>query len=573
MAFTRQLRALTLRMVGSAFLALLAGAAAYARADATVAIGTTPADTAVTWAQHIAPIVYRECTVCHNPAGSAPFSLLEYEDARRRAGRMARAVTRRFMPPWLPEPAEHAFRGERRLTDAQIAAIVQWAEQGAPAGQLSTAPRAPIYARSGWQLGEPDLVIDLPVLEIAANAGEVYRNIVLSPGLASTEWIEAVELLPGGRTVHHARLMVDSTAASRTLDAQDDTPGFDGMHAGTSASNPEGFFVGWTPGRVATRDDRGLAWPLKAGADLVLQLHLRPSDEAEVIRARIGLHFADAPPAQQPSIILLGSNTIDIPAGATEYTITDEYTLPVAVDALGLYPHAHYLAQEMIAYAILPDGATRNLLHIRDWDFNWQDEYRFATPVRLPAGTRLGMRYTYDNSARNPQNPNDPPRRVVHGPNSTDEMGDLVVQVLAASADDRERLERDIRWTHGVEQLTGRAQHAHVRADSLLAAGMIDDALAAYRETVRLTNDPAAMSGIARIMLLRNDAASAILAAERAVTVSNRNDPRILGVLAAAYRAAGRQADATAAFEEAVRRASALRMPALADSLRSAARP
>jgi hypothetical protein len=141
----------------------------------------------------------------------------------------------------------------------------------------------------------------------------------------------------------------------------------------------------------------------------------------------------------------LGSRTIDIPAGRTDYTITDSYVLPVDVDVLSVNPHAHYLATDMKAFATLPDGTRQWLLWIKSWDFNWQDVYQYKKPIALPRGTRITMEYTYDNSAANRRNPNRPPRRVAYGPRSSDEMGDLWLQILPRLNADRAILVRDDR--------------------------------------------------------------------------------------------------------------------------------
>ncbi|MBX6363456.1 MAG: hypothetical protein IRZ00_06280 [Gemmatimonadetes bacterium] len=552
--------------------ALVAAACAAAAAAPAVrrrAAAPSPADP--TFAADVAPILYRACVGCHRPGGSAPFSLLTYEDARVRADKIAAATARRAMPPWLPEPGYGRFIGERRLSEAEIATLRRWADIGAPPGDTAHVPAPPPLPEDGWRLGEPDIVVELPALDLPPRGPEAFRNLVVAAPVQRTVWVRAVALLPGAapRVVHHARLMVDTTASSRTFDAADPEPGFGGMDVATNATNPEGFFVGWTPGKVDVPDGSALAWPLRPGTDLVLQLHLRTTGRPERVQPRIGLYLAPAPPTRRPSIVMLGSESIDIPAGDSAYVVADDYRLPVAVDVLGLYPHAHYLAREMLAWATLPDGRRRWLLRIPEWDFNWQDEYRYAEPVHLPAGSVVSMRFTYDNSAANPRNPNRPPRRVKYGPTSMDEMGDLVVQVLAASEADRRTLEHDIEWGHEVAKLERRARDASARADTLAAAGRLDEALALYREAVRLVNSPRAMAAMARILVRRGDVATAVLAAERAAALTSRADPRILDALAAAYRAAGRTREAAAVGREAVRIAERAGERALADSLRA----
>lgn len=444
-----------------------------------------------TFARDVAPILYRHCAACHRPSGSAPFALLAYEDAAPRAALIAAAMVSRRMPPWLPERGDVPFAGERRVPVTEIDVVRRWAAEGAPRGDLTRLPPPP-RPSDGWRLGEPDLVVEFPAYVMSPGGADRYRNLVVPAPLGERRWVTAVELLPGDpRVVHHARLMVDTTGSSRTADARDPGPGFDGMELASDATSPQGFFVGWTPGKLPARYPAGLAWPLAPGTDLVLQLHLPHAEGTVEVRPRLGLHLSDRPPTRPAALIMLGTKTIDIPAGDSAYVVTDAYRLPVAAQVLGVYPHAHYLAMRMEAWATLPDGAERRLLVIPRWDFNWQDEYRYATPIALPAGTVLAMRYTFDNSAGNPHNPSRPARRVTYGPQSTDEMADLVVQVVLRRAEDVATLERDLSWKYYAEQVASDAYRAYVAGQELVAAGRLEDAVAKFRESLSLRSDDA----------------------------------------------------------------------------------
>ncbi|MGH7554657.1 MAG: tetratricopeptide repeat protein, partial [Longimicrobiales bacterium] len=417
--------------------------------------------------------------------------------------------------------------------------------------------------------GQPDVVLEFPAFTLPAEGAELYRNLVLTLPGQDTLWVESVEIQPGHHgVVHHARLMVDTTSSSRSLDEADDAPGFDGMELVGAASNPEGFFVGWTMGKVAARGRQRLAWPLRPGSDVVLQLHLRPAGRPERIEARVGLHLAKGPPERRPSLVMLGSSSLDIPAGDTAYTVVDEYTIPVGVEVLGVYPHAHYLAKRMMGYATLPNGDRRWLIRIEDWDFNWQDEYAYVEPIRLPAGSVLTMRYTYDNSAANPQNPSKPPRRVGYGAESTDEMADLVVQVIAERESERVALENDLRWVYYVKDTDRQARSVRARGDSLASAGRLNEALDAYRAVLRLSDDPSVMASMALVLIRQQDYVTAVVVAERAASLTARTDPRILDTLAAAYVTAGRASEAESTAREAMDAAEKRGLRALADSLR-----
>jgi tetratricopeptide (TPR) repeat protein len=400
----------------------------------------------VTFAADIAPILYRRCAGCHRPDGIAPFSLLGYADARARADDLLEVVTSRFMPPWLPEPDHGRFRDARRLDDEEIGRIRRWVAAGTPEGDPARAPRPPGFP-SGWQLGEPDLVVRPEPYPLPAGGPDVFRNFVIALPVAGRRWVRAVEFRPGSpRNVHHATILTDATGDARRLDEADPEPGYAGMEAGAV---PDGHFVGWSPGRQAGPLPDGLAWEVREGMDLVLQLHLMPDARPVRVQPEIGLYFTPDPPRAFPVAVHLAANTIDIPAGERAYTARDEYRLPVDVDAVGISPHAHYLCREMRVEAVRPDGEVVALLWIRRWDFDWQDEYRYAEPVFLPAGTTVRMAFTYDNSPANRRNPSRPPRRVTWGSRSSDEMADVWLTVVPRRPAERERLageqaERDL---------------------------------------------------------------------------------------------------------------------------------
>jgi Flp pilus assembly protein TadD len=396
-----------------------------------------------TFSGGVAELIQDNCVTCHRPDGAAPFPLLTYEQVREQGRRIAAETRAGAMPPWPPSAPVGAFAGERLLTEGEIQLLQRWFSDGMPVGDPAAVP-APPALDDGWQLGTPDLVLEMesPYV-VPANAEEIFRNFVLPVPLESARWIRAVEFHPGSpRVVHHATLAVDPTRGSRELDALDTVPGFDGMGAAGGAEHPRGTFIGWTPGKSHGDAPASASWRLSPGSDVVARLHLRPVDEAVAVRSRVALYFAEGPPERLPVALQLGSQAIRIPAGEPAYEVRDSFALPVDVDVLGLYPHAHYLGDTVQAWARTPAGERVLLLEIPDWDFNWQDEYRFAEPVFLPAGTLLHMRYTYDNTSDNPHNQHQPPARVTYGSRSVDEMADLVIQTLPRSSDGSARLQQ-----------------------------------------------------------------------------------------------------------------------------------
>ncbi len=346
----------------------------------------------------------------------------------QRARLLATVVATRVMPPWQPDSEEGEFSGDRRLTPAEISTLNRWVEDGILEGD--PADRFPVPAFTpGWQLGTPDIVVAMPEsFTVPADGPDVFRNIVLALPLTERRFVRALEFRPGNaRVLHHARLLLDDTGEIRRLDAADPGPGFGGMDV-PGARFPDGHFLGWAPGKMPTRE--AYPWPLEPGNDLVIQMHLKPTGRPEPVQASVGLYLTDTPPSTTPVMLRLGSKTLDIPADSSTYEVTDRFTLPVDVLALSIYPHAHYLANEMNVVARMPNGRTDTLLRIPNWNFNWQDEYTYAQPVALPRGTSIEMRYRYDNTAQNPHNPSTPPRRVRFGSETRDEMGELLIQVL-----------------------------------------------------------------------------------------------------------------------------------------------
>jgi tetratricopeptide (TPR) repeat protein len=458
-------------------------------AGATVDGGT------ITFTRDIAPIVFAHCSPCHRPGEAAPFNLLTYDDVRRRARLIAATTRNRTMPPWKPEPGYGEFSGARRLSDPEMELIEQWVARGTPEGDASDLGPQPRWP-SGWQLGKPDLVVSMPEPYVLGGDGpDVFRTFVIPIELPRGRYVSGLELHPGvPRAVHHANIKVDRTPSSRRLDEADPEPGFDGG-GGRNARFPDGHFLGWTPGQVP-RMLHDTAWRLEPGSDLVVELHMMPTGKPEHIQVSVGLFFTDEPPSRLPYMLRLGRQTIDIPAGKRDYTVTDSYVLPVDVDVLSVQPHAHNLAREMTAFARLPDAATTPLIHIREWDFRWQDVYRYRRPVFLPRGTIVMMQYTYDNSVGNVRNPNRPPRRVTFGQTTASEMGDLWLQVATRHDSDRAALDRDYAPKMLREDIAGDEKTLELSPNDprlhsdlafcYLAAGRVDEAIVQFDAAVRL---------------------------------------------------------------------------------------
>jgi tetratricopeptide (TPR) repeat protein len=514
-----------------------------------------------TFNKDIAPIVFANCVSCHRPGEVAPFSLLRYTDLVKHADTVAKETRARHMPPWLPEPGEFPILGERRLRDDQIDAIQRWVKGGQAEGNPGDLPAAPAWVQ-GWQLGQPDVVLS-PERPYTANPGaeDIYRNLVLRTPLKSAAFVRAVEFKTNGAPIHHAVIRVDPSQASRRRDGADGQPGFDGMAWG-SVQDPDGHFIGWAPGRGPILAPEGMPWRLDRGADLVIELHLIPSKKKLVIQPTIGLFLTDTPPVRTPLTVKMSSKTIDIPAGQHDYVVTDTYELPVAVELMGVYPHAHYLGKEMRVTAALPDGAVKSLLHIKEWSFHWQQDYRYAVPIPLPAGTKVTMRYTYDNSDDNLENPHHPPVRVLIGPKSTDEMAELGLQLLTKSRADAARLvdsfeARDNLANVAMAELRARQSPGNAEYQAFLGASYVEvaryaDAVAPLQTALRLDDRSATAHtdlGTALMQLGRLD--EALRHFRRAAALAPR-DERMPFNLGNALGRASRPGEAAAAYQRAL---------------------
>lgn len=416
---------------------------------AAIAFGATP-----TYNQQIAPILAQNCATCHRPGQVAPFPLLTYADAAKRASLIAAVTAKHYMPPWKAEAGYGHFQDERRLTDTQIAMLAEWARDGAPEGDPKLKPEPPRFA-SGWLAGNPSAVFTIvEPFRIPADGRDLFQCFVIPLNFTGDRYVKNVEFHPGDpRVVHHALFYLDTSGQARKLDAATPEPGYS-CFGGPQFQRP-GLLGGWAPGATPQPLPAGLAHTVAKGTDLVIQIHYHPSGKPETDQSSIGLTFGEAPDKGLAGMVL-GSRNIDLAPGAAHQVVTDSAVVPEDVELIGITPHAHLLCREMKVDAYLPDGKTEPLIWIKDWDFNWQGQYRYASPVSLPKGTRIEMRYIYDNSAANPHNPSNPPRRVTFGEQTTNEMAVLFLQVVLPRPSDVPRFRREFRRLR-IQQFLGQS--------------------------------------------------------------------------------------------------------------------
>jgi tetratricopeptide (TPR) repeat protein/mono/diheme cytochrome c family protein len=475
-----------------------ATAAAFSKHGAMPPLLRASAAKQVTFNRDIAPIVFHYCAPCHHPGEAGPFPLLTYRDAKGRARQIAALTSTRLMPPWLPEPQALRFADELRLSDEQIALIQKWVQQGAIEGVAADLAPAPQFA-AGWQMGRPDKIIEAEKpYTLPASGSDMYWNFIFRAPVDGTRWVKAIEIRPGDkRVVHHANVLVDRDQSSRRQEKEPGA-GFPGMELKIESEtfDPDSHFFFWKPGTVLKPEPEGMALRLDKNTDLVLNIHLQPSGKPEKIQPSLGLYFTDKPATLFPLLLQMENDQqLDIPPGEKHFVVTDQFTLPVDVDVLAIYPHAHYLGKDLQALAALPDGSRKTLIHIPQWNLNWQAVYRYQEPVPLPKGTTITMRFVYDNSSDNIANPSDPPRRVVAGNRSSDEMAHLWLQVLPHALpgvdSDPRMLLQEAMARHNVNKNPADFEAHYNLAAMLLARGAREGAIEQFDEAVRLRPEDA----------------------------------------------------------------------------------
>jgi Flp pilus assembly protein TadD len=518
-----------------------------------------PGRSQLTYTRDIAPILFHSCAPCHRPGEAAPFSLLTYADAKSHARLIADVALRQIMPPWLPAADDPKFADDLRLSSAEIKRLQVWAEQGAVEGNPADLPPAPQWVE-GWQLGKPDVIVKATKpYALAAGGTDTYWNFVYRSPVDGPWWLKAIEIRPGDkRLVHHANVLVDRGQTARL---QEKTPGagFGGMELTIESElfDPDSHFLFWKPGSAPYVEPDGMAIRLDKNTDLVLNTHLQPSGKPETLQPTLGLYFTDKPATLHPILLQMENDRqLDIPAGAKDFVVTDDFTLPVDVTLLAIYPHAHYLGQDLEATATLPDGKSETLIHIQRWDLNWQAVYRYSDAMPLPAGTRITMRFTYDNSADNVRNPNHPPQRVVAGNRASDEMAHLWLQVLpgdSANGSDPRALIQEAMARHHLDKNPDDFEAHYNLAALLQARGDVSGSTRQFAQAIRIRPmDAAANNALGAALLASGRTAQAIPYLQTAL----KTRPDYFDAhynLGNALAAMGDFAGALAQFREAVR--------------------
>ena len=390
-------------------------------AFAAVSLHAAAADAPVTFTKNIAPLIFENCTQCHRTGEVGPFPLTNFAEVKKKAETIATALGDRVMPPWRADEGAEKFHDARVLKPEQIALFEQWVKAGTPEGEAKDLPPLPKYP-AGWMLGEPDLVLKpAQSYEVAAEGRDVYQAFVLPTTFPTDRYVSAVQVRPGNAAVvHHVLLFLDTSGRARELDAASPEPGY--VSFGGPGFLPNGSLGGWAPGSFPRHLPEGVGMRLPKGADVVMQVHYHRTGKAETDATQIGIYFAKEPVEKRMRVFPIRARKLSIPAGESKYETEGWLPIPADVTLQGIIPHMHLIGKEMTVTARLPDGAEKKLIHVPDWNFNWQMNYRFIEPVKLPRGTMLHLTARFDNSEANPRNPSKPPRDVRRGEGTADEM-------------------------------------------------------------------------------------------------------------------------------------------------------
>lgn len=376
------------------------------------------------WAEDVAPILYNNCTSCHNTGGIAPFSLVGYTAANNYKYSIKNAAVKRTMPPWPADPNYKRYAHERVLSNEEIQIISDWVDNGAAQGDLSKAPADPA-PKTETSIQAPDMKLKMPDYSVKTTQDE-YRCFVLPTNLSAEKFLTAIEVVPGNMSVvHHVLVFHDTSSLPLQLDNADPDPGYLGF--GSTGSNSSKLIGVWVPGQDPFQMPPGMGIRLEKKGYIILQVHYPPLVNNVVDSSKVYFKFSSTPLRE----VFIGSplnhvapslqnGPLFIPANQTK-SFTAKYTLPADVSIFAVAPHMHLLGKSITAYGVLGKD-TSPYVHIPKWDFHWQRTYIFPKVQKVAKNTILWGQASYDNTTANPMNPNSPPKAVTLGEGTGDEM-------------------------------------------------------------------------------------------------------------------------------------------------------
>ena len=392
---------------------------------------------APTFYREIVPILEQHCQECHRAGEIAPMALLTYEQTRPWAKSIKSAVLTHKMPPWFADPHYGHFSNDRSLSPAEIDTLVAWVDAGARAGDPKEAP-APRPFLDGWNIPQPDTVIEMPnAIDIPAKGELPYQYVVLPTGFTEDKWVQAVEIRGNHAVVHHVVAFLREPQSRWLREAQPGVPFVPVVSSNSSrfvnlGGGGNEMLAFYAPGQVPENWRAGLGKRIRAGTDIVLQIHYTADGKPEQDRIKIGIVFAKEPPAERSLGLAAANVMFRIPPGESNFETHGAVTLPNGGTILSFFPHMHLRGKAFEFKAIYPSGESETLLKLNTYEFNWQLSYKLAKPLTVPPGTKIECTGWFDNSVNNPRNP-DPNVEVRFGEQSWEEMmvGYFDVQVPA----------------------------------------------------------------------------------------------------------------------------------------------
>jgi hypothetical protein len=375
----------------------------------------------VTFYKEVLPVLQKNCQTCHRPGEAAPFSLLTYESSRPWAKAIKAAVLTKKMPPWFAGPHSTAFTNDRSLSDADVKTLAAWADSGAAAGDPKDAPR-PLEWTEGWAIGKPDVVFEPPSAVAIREKGTIeYQYVIVPTGFTEDKYIQFAEARPSDREHTHHIVAYIRPPGSKWLDGYPVGRAFEPTNAKEGGTGQKEFFVGFAPGTLPERMQPGHAKLIRAGSDVVFQLHYTANGKPGADRPKLGLVFAKDRPAVRVQTVAAQLEDFEIPAGDANFRLQATFKLERDATLVNLFPHMHVRGKSFEYQITYPTGETETVLTVPHYSFNWQLTYDLQSPRVLPKGTIVQATAWYDNSAANPMNPD--PTVVVHdGEQSWDEM-------------------------------------------------------------------------------------------------------------------------------------------------------
>jgi len=355
---------------------------------------------AVTYSKDVAPILQKNCEGCHRSGEAAPMSLRNYKEVRPYAAAIKEAVLLKKMPPWLADPHYGHFSNDRSLSEQDIKTLAAWADSGAKEGDPAELPK-PKEFLTGWNIQKPDLQIQMAEeFHVPAKGTLDYQYITIKGNFEKDTWVSQAEVRPGNRSViHHVIAFVRGPGEKGTGE----------------------YLVGYAPGETPLMLATGRAKLIRAGSDIVLQVHYTANGKETTDRSTVGFVFAKGPVNERVYTLAATTARFAIPAGDPNYKVDSAFEFGGDATIVSLHPHMHLRGKDFEYRAVYPTGETETLLSVPNYSFAWQLVYYPVKELSMPKGTKIECTAHYDNSPNNPNNP-DPTKIVKYGDQSWDEM-------------------------------------------------------------------------------------------------------------------------------------------------------